>query len=85
MYSPFSNVIRLWSTEKWDCENWTTAGGRVSAGAWSHDGVFLVFATSSLPYFYSVRLSKGLYSSEPPSAYIVADLTKVQVPGTEDV
>lgn len=79
-----SKMFRLWSTEKWECENWTTAGGRVTAGAWSHDGSCLVFSTSSLPYLYSLQRGRSLFS-DPPPAVIIADVTIFQIPGTDDV
>ncbi|CAH1391573.1 unnamed protein product [Nezara viridula] len=84
MAATLSKTFRLWSTEKWDCETWTTAGGRVTAAAWSHDGNCLLFATSALPYIYCLQRDRDLFGDAPPAS-IVANTTFVQIPGTEDM
>ncbi|XP_073988138.1 aladin WD repeat nucleoporin isoform X2 [Rhodnius prolixus] len=77
-----TKLLRVWDTSKWTCENWWTAGGSVNCACWSQNGATLLFTTNTEPYIYSLPSFSAVFTdkSKRPSAYMVADLTRVQLP-----
>uniref|UniRef100_A0A0V0GAL8 Putative aladin n=1 Tax=Triatoma dimidiata TaxID=72491 RepID=A0A0V0GAL8_TRIDM len=77
-----TKLLRVWDTSKWTCESWWTAGGTVNCACWSQNGTTLLFTTNAEPYIYSLPSFSAVFTdkSKRPSACMVADLTRVQLP-----
>jgi len=67
-------VFRVWSTDNWQSDSWSTAqgGGRVSAAAWAPDSSHLLFSTREEAVLYCLSTRPGAGAALP-----VMELSKV--------
>ncbi|KAK9869656.1 hypothetical protein WA026_003404 [Henosepilachna vigintioctopunctata] len=80
-------VFRVWDCKTWESERWTVLSGRVQAACWTSCGTHLLFATTSEPLIYSLRIkSNAVFTSDFESsndqAVPLFDLTKIELNGT---
>lgn len=71
-----SYVMRLWNTEDWNCDQWSSPTGRYKTAVWSNDGTALLFGIEGQSQIYALikRLSSVL-SIWPDDAIILTDAT----------
>uniref|UniRef100_V5I152 Putative aladin n=2 Tax=Ixodes ricinus TaxID=34613 RepID=V5I152_IXORI len=54
------SLFRVWDTQFWRCDRWSTFQGRCQAACWSPDGAQLLCAFSNSPALYAVSFPKPL-------------------------
>ncbi|KAL3283645.1 hypothetical protein HHI36_006784 [Cryptolaemus montrouzieri] len=79
-------TFRVWDCRSWECERWTVQSGKVQSACWTSCGMHLLFATTTEPLIYALRVKSGaIFTSDVESsndqAVPLYDLTKIEVDG----
>lgn len=86
VFSLCSILYRVWDCQTWESEKWTVLSGRVQTACWTNCGTHLLFATSTEPLIYALRVKSGVvFTSDVESsndqAIPLFDLTKIEIDG----
>lgn len=85
----FETIIlyfRVWKTEKWIPERWTTVSGRVQTACWSPCSSVILFATTEEPLVYALpfdAVGSVFQSDDLCNASPVIDLTPIEMDNVE--
>ncbi|XP_045471493.1 aladin-like [Harmonia axyridis] len=87
MFSSTNGIVfRVWDCQTWESEKWMVLAGRVQTACWTNCGTHLLFATSTEPLIYALRVKSGVVftsdiESSNDQAIPLFDLTKIELDG----